>query len=254
MHPRYGWLGITRRAAVREAIAVCVDAWLSDWCLQRDAIAVGVAEVEHTEWAVDEGSAQLLKSKQGSLLLAINPQAERALGSRFVAMESATPDVMAQEVADAALPDLMSRIRARAGLRSVEMETSRTPWPEALTRSEWGAMALRVTLGNVELTLAMDRIVVSGIVPEESIASVLDGRIQALQTSQVPITAVLDFGEISARDLAGLHVGEVLVSERKVGELAELRLGSARVARAAIGSIGNQLAVVAAAAHSKENP
>ncbi|MGN6313891.1 MAG: FliM/FliN family flagellar motor switch protein [Rhodanobacteraceae bacterium] len=253
MHPRYGWLGATRKAVVREALAACVDAWLRDWSLQCEVVTARITEIELAGLAISAGSARMLESEQGSLLLSMEPDQEVALGLHLAAIPSAAGDAMAQEVANAALADLMSRIGARTGFRSTESETVEAPWPEALTRSEWGAMALRLAFGEVELVIAMDRTFAGAIAPERATASAPESRVQTLQTTQVPITAVLDFGEISARDLAGLHAGEVLVSERKIGQLAELRIGNSRVASAAIGAIGNHLAVVVtAASDSKE--
>ena len=39
MSPRYGWIGATRREAVRVMVTACVVAWLRDWCETHESVA-----------------------------------------------------------------------------------------------------------------------------------------------------------------------------------------------------------------------
>lgn len=253
MHPRYAWLGSTRRQLLRDVLASCADAWLQDWCLQREALAVEITEIESAGWPVHDSIARGLESERGSVLGAVRERQIETLGMRFASAGSG--GALASPIAGAALEDLVMRIAACARLGGEVLEWKST-WPESITRPEWGALGILVKLDDLELLIAIDRTAAEAISPAVVAPAVLEERIASLRTTQVPITAVLDFGEISARDLAGLHIGEVLVSECQLGQNVFLRTGKTHLANATLGRAdNNHLAVVLTAATGfQENP
>lgn len=252
MLPRYAWIGLTRRRLVRDAVASCADAWLQDWCLQREALAVEITETASAEWPVHDSVARGLESERGSAFAAVRERQLEMLGMRFASAGSG--GALAGPIARTALDDLVTRIAACARLGGEVLNWENT-WPASITRPEWGALGILLKLDDLELLIAIDRATAEAISPATVAPAVLEERVASLRATQVPITAVLDLGEINARDLAGLHVGEVLISERKLGQSVALRAGKSHVADATIGRAGNHLAVVlTAVTNFQENP
>lgn len=254
MLPRYAWLGATRRRSVRDVVTACVESWLLDWCMDRQELAVEVDETASAAWPMNTSTVRIFQSPRGCVLTAIDEQQLTPLGSRFAAVTSHTADTLASSLANAAMDDLVARVASRAKLAgSAQLWTQ--SWPESLTRPEWGALGLAVKLDQIELLIALDRAAVETLSPATVKSTVLEARTDSLQATSISVAAVLDFGEISARDVAGLHVGEVLVSERKLGQGVALRIGTHHVADAAVGSTQNHLAVVlTSASRREENP
>jgi len=253
MHPRYAWLGETRRQLVCDAVTSCAEAWLQDWCVQREALAVEITEAESALWPVHDSVALALESDRGSVLGAVRERQLETLGMRLASAGSG--GALAGSIASAALEDFVARIAARARL-SGEVLDWKSTWPESVTRPEWGALSIRVKLDEVELLVALDRTAVEAISPTIVATANLEERVASLCATQVPITAVLDFGEISARDLTGLRIGEVLVSECQLGQNVSLRTGKTHLADATLGRAdNNHLAVVlTAVTKPQENP
>lgn len=246
MQPRFAWLGTTRRKAVRDALASCTDAWLQDWCLQHGALVREISETTAT-WA-GRDDLWVIESDHGCVLVTVGAQQLDALGKRLAAVAVEDGQEIAAEVARCALEDLAIQIAARARQVGTQPAIRQGAWPERVTRPEWGAVAIQIVLDDILILVAMDRLAVDALCPKRAFASMsLNERAVALEATPVALTAVLDFGQINARDLAGLRVGEVLVSERKLGQSISLRAGDNSLADASLGRIERHLAAIVAA-------
>lgn len=248
MHPRFAWAGVTRRKSVRDALASCTDAWLQEWCLQCETIPRGISETSTAAWEKHDHLAWMLQSDRGCVLVAVCAQQLDGLGRHLAAVAKVDDQEIAAEVARSALGDLAMQVAARARQATMQPVLWQDAWPERVTRPEWGAVAVQVVLEDIPILVALDRVLADALCPSRAFGGIpLSGRVAALESTSVALTAVLDFGEINARDLAGLRVGEVLVSERKLGQSISLRAGDNPLAAASLGRIEGHLAAVIAA-------
>lgn len=256
MSRRYSWLGTTRKKAVCDITSSCFDAWLRDWCLQHDVAEASIASAplaascqpeEYATWAVE--------TTGGYLLTAFDQKLLDAFGSRLALADAEQSDGMAGELARAALPDLLVRLAARAGHHHATPVPWNDAWPDSILRPEWGGLGLRVSFDGFELMVGMDRTVIDAMCPAKIMATgTLSNRAESLGSLPVMLSAVLDFGSVNARDLAGLEVGEVLVSERMIGEPIALRTNHRDLFNASLARSDGQFAIVAAALPTRENP
>lgn len=252
MLKRYGWLGTTRKQKVCELVSSCCNTWLEDWCLQHEALEAGVTEQSVISQAV-ESLAWKVELAGGCLLVAMEKRQLDALGGRLVLAAADGSDGIAAELGRAAMQDLAARLVARMGLSSGAPVASEGAWPESVA-PEWGALGLHVTIDDFDVQITMDRAVIDAAFPRKvKAADTLSGRAESLGSIVVPLTAVLDFGLVSARDLAGLRPGEVLVSECPLDQPVVVRAGRHRVCDASLAHANRHLAVVAVSPSNRED-
>lgn len=243
---RFAWLGATRKCAIRESVAACLDGWLQDWCLQHATLECAVSEVDLDARSAQELVVWALEPAGGSLLVALDKERLGALGGQFSMAVAEESDGVAADLARVALRDLGSRLAKLAGSSGVEPELVENAWPEANTRPELGALTLAFSFAGHEVLVAMDRTVVNALCPERLAPSSppLASREESLGSSPIRLSAVLEFGSVSGREIAGLQAGEVLVSERPVCQPVEVRAGSRRVFDANLTRMDGHLAIV----------
>jgi hypothetical protein len=223
---RYAWLGATRKGVLRDVVSSSVAAWLQDWCLQPAAIEVDVAERGDALWQPDDCLIWLSGIGRGRLFVAMRRKDLGSLGNRLV-LSTAQSDDMSHDLACAALQGLAEKLTSRAGqTATAPVERWEEAWPEAVRKAEWGALALAIALDDIQAMVVMDRAVADAMVPvrpekRESLTRVAD----ALGSIRVPLSAVLDFGSVSAVELADLQIGEVLVSEKPVKQPIAVQTG-----------------------------
>lgn len=254
MSKRYAWLGATRKKAVRDIASSCVDAWLGDWCLQYEVSEATIEEIQLTSLPL-EGYATWTVEKEGGHLLAGLPKCQLDMfGGRLALADAGQSDGMAGELACSAMQDLLVRLAARAGHLHVAPTAWEDAWPSSVLDPVWGGLGLQIAFDGFEMVAGLDRAAIDAMCPAPlQISGALSNRAESL--TQVPVTlfAVLDFGAVNASELTDLRAGEVLVSERMIGDRVALRAGGHHVFNANLARVGNQFAIVAAASPTGEN-
>jgi hypothetical protein len=251
---RYAWLGETRKRALGEVVSSCFDAWLPDWCLQHDTSEATIAEIPLVSCQADKHVVWTAEVAGGHLLALLDRNRLEAFGGRLVLADAEKGDAMAIELASAAMQDLIGRLVARADPACASPVSRTEVWPTSI-RPEWGGLGFQITFEGFALLVGMDRPVADLLCPERAgNPGVLSNRAESLGSLTVGLTAVLDFGAVNARDLAGLRVGEVLVGERSIAQPVALRAGPRHVFDASIARIDGQFAVVAVAPPTGEVP
>ena len=254
MSKRYAWLGATRKRAVRDIASSCFDAWLRDWCLQYEVCKAAVEEIPLAACSSEAHVIWVVEVADGCLLTSLDRSRLDALGGRLALAEAEHTDGMAAELACAAVRDLAVRLAVRAGHPHASPITSGDAWPDSILHPVWGGLVLQISFDGFELLVGMDRAMVNVICPERArVPGPLSTRTKSIESIPVTLSAVLDFGSVNARDLAGLRAGEVLVSERTVGQPIALRAGSCDVFDANLARADRHLAIVVAAPPTGEN-
>lgn len=253
MPTRYGWLGATRKQKVWELVSSCCDAWLKDWCLQHEALEARFAELSVLPQAANR-FAWKIEVVGGCLFVAMDKRQLDTFGGRLALAAADGSDGIAAELGRAAIQDLAVRIVARMGLGGGEPAVFDETWPESVTHPEWGALGLHAAIDDFDVQVVMDRAVVDAAFPRKVKATgALSNRAESLGSLDVSLAAVLDFGLVSARDLAGLRVGEVLVSECPLDQPVMVQAGGHRLFDASIAHASRHLAIVAASPSTRKD-
>jgi len=255
MTKRYAWLGTTRKAAMRDIVLACFDAWLFEWCLQPEECKASVEEVLLASCPREDHVVWMTEVAGGCLLLALGQNRLDALGGRLALAEAEQSGGVTFELASAAVQDLLVRLAARTGHARTSPVTRDGSWPDSILHPEWGGLGLQISFEGLDLLIGVDRAIVDVICPEPARPrGALSNRAESLGPLPVALSAVLDFGSVSASDLAGLRAGEVLLSEHTIGQPITLRAGSQQIFCAKLARIDGQFAVVATAPRTGEEP
>jgi hypothetical protein len=242
---RFGWIGEARRAALRALLAAEVGDWSRDWWLRHSP---GEVDVSAIELELVRGKAEAVwvsNNAMGGLLLYLDGKGADAVGRQLAGATGDRDEGLGQHIGEDALADLVLRIRRRAGDTQVAAFT-RGNVPDGFDDPRWGAYAVALTMGRLQLDLVVDRRLIDRLVPPPAVSELpLLSREIALGNAAVPITASMDFGSISLTQLADLRVGEVLVGDRKLDEVLSLQVdGQGAMATGHLRRRGNQRAVV----------
>ncbi|MEI7037459.1 hypothetical protein [Fulvimonas yonginensis] len=252
---RFGWIGPTRRAALRERIAMPVLAWLADWRMAHDGIAPHVDDAPVVPYSPDE--ACVLQAGPGlPNLMVMAARDELVRLGNWLAGIHESPATLSSDVGRAALEDLAHRISHLGGQGDVR-EHGEIAWPRTLTREELGAVGLTFEVGGVTIGLALSRVAVDVLCPADFRAAgvALHPRGDAATAAVVSLTAGLDFGAISMRELGDLRVGEVLVGECSLDTpVRVLAPGGEEIGSARMGRLGRRLAITMKSSMQQGNP
>lgn len=249
MAKRYAWLGTTRKGKVRDIVSSRLEAWLRDWCLQHETSETAITTFDPASCPVEECATWMVEAAGGQLLVAMDRGRLGSFGGRLVLADAEQSDGMAAELACTALQDLLARLAEAADLSRPLPVAQDGAWPDSILHPQWGGLRWQISFDGFEWMIGMDRAAVDALCPARTGKSgALSSRMESLDPLPVTLSAVLDFGSVNARDLAGLRVGEVLVSEHGVGQPIALRVGSKHVFDANLAQVGGRFAVVAAAA------
>jgi hypothetical protein len=232
---------------MRGIVGACLEAWLQDWSVRRDMAAPNLDETFGPADASPEAEVLRVHGKEGFLSIAISTTALVRLGCELASTDALDRSGVASEIGLSAVQDLLVSLAARAGEVPVEVGTHEGTWPDSVIRPELGAMQLLVTFGSFEFRVAMSRIWVDRLCPvhQPRPSAPLSTREASVVPTRVQLTAVLDFGPVNALELAGLAIGDVLVSERRFGHPVEIRAGDKTLFEASVCREGNHLALVA---------
>lgn len=241
---RFGWIGPTRRASLHKKIGHCVQAWLADWQIGHDGAEPRVEDAPIIPYSPDEACVLQAGAGQPNLMVVAARDELTRLGNWLAGIRESAA-MLSHEIGRAAIDDLAGRIARLAGRGDV-LEHEESTWPQTLTREELGAVGLTFDAGGATINLALSRDAVDVVCPPSPTLAALplQQSDEAAGGVNVQLTATLDFGAISMRELAELRVGEVLVGECLLDEpVRMLAPGGAQLGSARMGRIGNRLAV-----------
>ncbi|GGA15802.1 hypothetical protein [Dyella caseinilytica] len=251
---RFGWLGETRREALHALLAAQVNDWAREWWI---GSADGAIEVQPLESIAghDKRSLPLLSSHEaGSLAVHLGAKDFDAIG-RFLAGTSSDADSeLAYRIGEDALKDLAARIQRRAGIGKAS-GVARGTASLSLERASLGAFGVSVSIGRLQMELAIDRQMADRLAPPAVAGSAnLVSRQSAIQHAPLRVVAMMDFGSVDLAHLSDLSVGEILVGDRKLDEALQIHLeGHGAVASGYLRRLGEQRAVVVDGLKPQEN-
>ncbi|MFC5743548.1 hypothetical protein [Dyella tabacisoli] len=242
---RFGWIGETRRTALRSLLAAEVSHWSSDWWIQHAAAEVDVRSSDR--WSATEKKAisWVSYADAGVLALYWRHMDVSAVGCHLAGTVRGEDAALAQRIGEDALQDLAKRVYRRAeGAGAERWKQERLP--AYVASPHLGAYLVTFTLGGLAMELAIDRQLVDRLTPPTYTGNTrLVSRQDALGQARVSVTAVMDFGQVNLTHLPDLRVGEVLVGDRGLDEALQVIVnGKGAVAIGYMKRLGAQRAVV----------
>jgi hypothetical protein len=242
---RFGWLGETRRAALHALLAGQVDDWGHAWWVGAADGSIDVQPLEKTA-AHDKRSLPLLSlHPAGALAIHLGAKDFDAMG-RFLVGTTSDADVeLAYRIGEEALTDLAARIQQRAGIGKAG-NLVRDAAPLSLEHARLGTFSVSVSMGRLQIELAIDRRMADRLAPPAVTRSTnLVSRQSAIQHAPLRVVAMMDFGSVDLAHLSDLSVGEILVGDRKLDEALQIHLeGHGAVATGYLRRLGEQRAVM----------
>jgi hypothetical protein len=250
----FGWLGETRRAALHALLAAQVSDWAREWWI---GAASGVIEVQPLESVAghDSRGLPLLSSREaGSLAIYLGAKDFDAIGRFLVGTTSDADFELAYRIGEDALKDLATRIQRRAGIGKVG-ELARGTASLSLEHARLGAFSVAVSIGRLQIELAIDRQMADRLAPPVTVKSAnLVSRQSAIQHAPLHVVAMMDFGSVDLAHLSDLSVGEILVGDRKLDEALQIHLeGHGAIATGYLRRLGEQRAVLLDGVKQQEN-
>ena len=250
---RLGWLGETRRKALRALLAAEVSDWSNDWWVRRAGDEVDVREEDPQAICTSPDLPFVVVDSGGTLAFHLDSEGIGAVGRHLAAGSHEGDSGLASFLGEEALRDLAGRIRRRAGMSGCPEGT----WergPAWVGDSRLGAFAAALSLGQLRLELVIDRRLADGLIPPSTPQTIsLAPRESVLERATLRAVAVMDFGEVNLAHLADLKVGEVLVGDQKLEDALPLRLdGREAVAKGFLGRQASHYAIVLGGTHSME--
>lgn len=241
----FGWLGESRRAALRSLIANEVMEWSRDWWIYHAAGEVEVSPVDQDEAGTHHALPYMAVNPSGSLAMRLGGKELDAIGRHLAGAVDSADAGWAQRIGVEALEALSARLFRRAGVASAPRLSESVESPD-LERSYFGAMHTRIVLGRLSWGLTIDRQLADRLAPPRVIqGTALTSRAAALDHAGVHVRAILDFGSVNLTGLSDLTVGEILVGERGLHDILQLHVeGHGVVAGGFLKRRGTQRAVM----------
>lgn len=245
MSTRFGWLPARRRDTISQALRNSVKSWMDDWWMDPKP----AVEVDEVASAGGSGGCRVGTAGTGAVLLA--PEAEHgvaALGRALAAMPDAADrgDDLSADVGGAALAALAVLLATRCGIDGAAEDAGAEAWPPTVVRAERGGWRGCVRIGDLAIRVGLDRAAVDRLCPPRA-ASVLplEPRVRGIESTRVDLRVVLPMGMTKVADMVGLHVGDVLVSDRKLSDAVEVHVKDGRhLAAARLAKTGTRVGIV----------
>lgn len=222
---QFGWLGDTRRSALRTLLAAEVADWSQDWWIRHAEGEVEVREGSPQAIHAESGMPYVAGDANGTLAFYLGSKGIGAVGRHLAAGSHEEDAGLAPYLGEEALKDLATRIRRRAGVSGCP-ESAREKGPVEVQDDRLGAYAIALSLGRLKLDLIIDRRLVDHMVPPSNPQGPhLVARQDALGHASLRVTTMMDFGMVSLAHLSDLKVGEVLVGDQRLEDALPLRVG-----------------------------
>lgn len=221
---RFGWLGETRRLALRALVTAEVRDWSNDWWIRHADGEVDVCEEDPRDIHAKSGMPLVVSDSGGALAFYLGSKGIEVVGRHLAGASHEEDAGLASFLGGEALQDLASRIRRRAGISGCP-EATRGHGPAEVQEGQLGAFTMAISLGRLCLELTIDRNLADRLVPPSAPqAAQLVPREGALARATLRVATVMDFGEVSLAHLSDLKVGEVLVGDQRLEDALPLHL------------------------------
>jgi hypothetical protein len=244
-------IGARQRAALREALVACVQAWRKEWTTAADSARVLLAEeVEHGGARSGHAVCVSLVSATHGKLAWVQAEHDALPGWLGIAAHSEAGSsgshAVAREFQVEMVHALCAALARRARIDDTTIECMPgTERPDRRGRSL--AVTIQLSSSRAKTTLLLTPRFVEALVPPrrgERSAAALGRRRPAIGEERVSVEAVLGEAEVSLRDLAQLAVDDVIVLDRPLRAGGSLTMpDGTSVASIALGRCGERRAI-----------
>jgi len=250
---RFGWIGASRRSALRVLLADLVDGWAKAWWLASRIDDIDISDATTAPEYAKRGTPLVASGEEGAVAVDLGDTSIGSIGRCLAATTDDQGSGLARRIGEEALSDLAIRIQHRAGCRK-PLKLAQAEVPTSVKDARLGSFVFDVSLGPLSWRVAIDsRIADRFVAPGKSRGVPLSPRRDALERVPVNVRAVIDFGSMDLAHLADLCVGEVLVGEHKLEDALQVHLeGQGVVAKGYLRRLGEQRAVTLGSANTQE--
>jgi len=252
---RFGWIGGSRRSALRVLLADIVDEWAREWWLAYAAGGVEVVEATSASQYGEQGRSLLASGEEGVVAVNLGGVSLMSVGQGLAATMSDEDSELARRIGEDGLSDLADRIQRRAGCNK-PLRLVAGVAPLSVEYARLGAFALNVSAGPLLLRVVIDRRIADRLVPPSGGQSTpLLSRRDALEHALLGVLAVMEFGSMDLAHLSDLCVGEVLVGDHKLEDTLHVHVeGYGVVAAGYLRRSGEQRAIMLDGASTQDKP
>jgi|SRR6185437_7051538 len=250
---RFGWIGASRRSALRVLLADLVNEWAKAWWLASRIDDVDISDATTAPEYAKRGTPLVVSSEEGAVVMDLGDISIGTIGRCLAATMDDQGGGLARRIGEEALSDLAIRIQRRAGCRK-PLGLAPAEAPMSVKDPRLGAFAFDMSLGSLSWRVALDRRIVDRlVVPGRERGVPLSARRDALERVSVNVRAAMNFGSMDLAHLADLCVGEVLVGEHKLEDALQIHLeGQGVVAMGYLRRLGGQRAVMLGGANAQD--
>ncbi|MEO7065592.1 MAG: hypothetical protein ABI114_01675 [Rhodanobacter sp.] len=250
---RFGWVSESRREALRALVFDAVLEWSSEWWIHHVATDVCVRSIEHRSFVGKGSTSYISTSESGLLAIFMEGNRTGGLGRHLAGADGGDDAGWAERIGQEALEDLSMRVFRLAGAVQFPRLHHATLSP-GLDRADLGTCAMAVSLGQLALSLLIDRQLVDRTVaPKAAKAMSLTTRRSALDDVPLRINAVMNFGSVKLTQLSDLRAGEVLIGDCGLEEALQICVeGRGAIANAYLRRSGTKRAVMLGGIHPQE--
>ncbi len=242
-------LGTKRRAALRDALASCIESWRSRWAAARDPLDITVPyEGEHAGLRPSFAIGLTFASPKHGDLGVLHSDADilpSLLGVVAPAEAGATHGI-AREFLIEMMRSLCTELAKRAQVEDVIVEPAQVSQPTK-PRADHLPVAFRAGHGKERVVLWLSARAVELLAPPaiaKRASSPVTRRREAVAPERVRLEAVLGDADVSLRELVHLAVGDVIVLDQPLSRGGRLALPYGRVvAQVVLGRSGERRAV-----------
>jgi hypothetical protein len=214
---RIGWIGSTRREAIRQRIAAVAATWWREWSCVADGVVTVTLDAMDTHpgaCAIDDAGSVAIENAAGNTLLA----------GALTATCSDQGNPLARFVGDAAIGDLLAMLAGQSGLEPGSAVLDVTAHA-ALCNEKYGATGFVLSVGPLQLRIRLSRTAADRWAPSPGTSSApLETRQDAASDALARLAATLDLGDIALSELGGLRAGDVLVTQARLDTAPRLSL------------------------------
>ena len=213
------WHGATRRERMRVALETLTKEWLSAWSGSDLAFECSLARdarmADDRTWIEAEAPC-------GSLLVAYTEQKLAQIGCLLAGVSLAQGHPVASGIGRRALKDFLELVIATLGGRASVKSIS--PVAESKLDPRHGVVSFQLRIEDVDVLIYADDRLCDLLAPSEhKRRNDLVPRLAAVKDEQIVLEATLDLGKLDLADFKRLRPGEVLKTQARLDEHAQLR-------------------------------